>query len=211
MSQAPAPDGPDPDCMASLDAVRADIWPRLMRGKADRRSPLHTLSVGTIAQDGCPDQRIMVLRGVDSVACSLRFHTDARSAKVISHSDEQPVSVLGYDPAAKIQLRLKGIARIHRNDGLADEAWAASTLSSRRCYLAQPGPGTEIVLADAGLPDHLADRVPTETETLPARANFAVLVATIDTVDWLYLAAAGHRRARFTREGAQWQGRWLIP
>lgn len=206
MSEAPAP-----DCMVSLDAVLADIWPRLMRGKADRRSPLHTLSVGTIAQDGRPDQRIMVLRGVDAVACSLRFHTDARSAKVIFRPDQQPVSVLGYDPAAKVQLRLTGIARIHHNDSVADAAWAASTLSSRRCYLAQPGPGTEIAVADAGLPDHLADRVPTEGETLPARANFAVLVATIDTIDWLYLAAAGHRRARFIREGAQWQGRWLIP
>lgn len=206
MSEAPAP-----DCMASLDAVLSDIWPRLMRGKADRRSPLHTLSVGTIAQDGRPDQRIMVLRGIDAAACSLRFHTDARSAKITSRPDEQPVSVLGYDPAAKVQLRLTGFARIHRSDSVADAAWAASTLSSRRCYLAQPGPGTEIALADAGLPDHLADRVPTESETLPARANFAVLVATIDTIDWLYLAAAGHRRARFIREGAHWQGHWLIP
>ncbi|RVT40691.1 pyridoxamine 5'-phosphate oxidase family protein [Sphingobium algorifonticola] len=202
---------PDTACMDSLDAVWADIWPRLVRGKADRRSPLHTLSVGTIAQGGRPDQRIMVLRAVDVVASTLRFHTDARSSKVRSAADEQPVSVLGYDPGAKVQLRLSGIARVHCNDDLADAAWAASTLSSRRCYLAEPGPGTEIAVGDAGLPAHLVARVPTASETSPARAHFAVLVASIDSIDWLYLAAAGHRRARFATDGAGWSGRWLIP
>ena len=206
MSKAPAP-----DCMTSLNAAWSDIWPRLAAGKSDRRSPLHTLAVGTVKADGRPDQRIMVLRGVDPTAFTLRFHTDERSAKVESLTPDQPVSVLGYDSAAKVQLRLSGLGRIHRDDAVADAAWTASTLSSRRCYLAQPGPGTVIDMAGAGLPPEMTDRVPTESEAMPARANFAVLIATIDAIDWLYLAAAGHRRARFVHRDGAWQGRWLIP
>ena len=40
-------------------------------------------------------------------------------------------------------------------------------------------------------------RKPTEAELEPARGNFAVLLVTLEELDWLHLDHAGHRRARF--------------
>jgi hypothetical protein len=39
------------------------------------------------------------------------------------------------------------------------------------------------------------------------------LLVEIDTIEWLYLANAGHRRARWQWNEAQnaWAGSWLIP
>jgi hypothetical protein len=56
------------------------------------------------------------------------------------------------------------------------------------------------------------DRRPTEEETQPGRANFALVVTRATAIDWLYLASEGHQRARFGlgADGA-WQGCWLEP
>jgi pyridoxamine 5'-phosphate oxidase len=192
-----------------LDAVLADIWMRLVRGGADRKSAFHTPVVGSVDDAGDPQQRVMVLRKCDEAARSMRFHTDSRSAKV--HQIDRRVSVLGYDPSAKIQIRVVGTAAIERDGDVADAAWAASNASSRRCYLAEPGPGTITPLPGSGLPASVESRVPDIEETLPGRANFAVMMVKLDSLEWLYLAHDGHRRARFVWEGDGWRGEWLIP
>ena len=54
---------------------------------------------------------------------------------------------------------------------------------------------------------------PSEEQLLPARENFAVLLIEPTSLDWLYLAHDGHRRAQFARAmpGQDWQGTWVIP
>jgi pyridoxamine 5'-phosphate oxidase len=191
-----------------LDAVFDDAWTRLVRGAKDRRSPFHTPVVATGGE--AVRQRVMVLRRADRDASILRFHTDRRSAKVEAIGDGARVSVLGYDPAARIQISLRGMARMALPDE-ADAFWAKTTLSGRRCYLVEPGPGVPVVGAVSGLPDALTDRVPTAAESEAGRANFAALLVTIDQIEWLELTARGNRRAAFVRHGAGWTGTWLIP
>ncbi len=65
-----------------LDFALEKSWELLREGKRDRNSPLHTLAVGTVDQNGKPSQRIMVLREVDRKSRLLRFNTDARVPKV---------------------------------------------------------------------------------------------------------------------------------
>ena len=36
------------------------------------------------------------------------------------------------------------------------------------------------------------------------RAHFALIEATVDSIDWLELHAQGHRRAAFDAAGARW-------
>ncbi len=195
----------------TLDEVLESLWQRWTRGKADRNSPLHTPVVGTVDASGKPKQRVMVLREVNRTERRMRFHTDIRSAKVDQIGDAAPVSVIGYDPSAKIQLRLSGTARIEQDSETADKAWAASALSSRRCYLANPGPGTAVDAPMSGLTAEQELVVPSQDESEAARPAFAVLLIDVTTVEWLYLAASGHRRARFDWDGAAWRGTWLIP
>lgn len=202
-----------PDLPDDLDAVLADVWQRLGRAAKDRRAAMHTPVVATIASGGIPSQRVMVLRAFDRASTTLRFHTDARAAKVDQIGDGGAVSVLGYDPGAKRQFRLTGIARIETATSATDEAWSEATLFAKRCYLADPAPGTVSGAPVSGLPEDIEGRKPEdEDEVAPGRANFALLMAEIDTIEFLHLAHTGHRRALFrkTAEGL-WQGEWLVP
>jgi pyridoxamine 5'-phosphate oxidase len=194
-----------------LESVLADIWARLVRGGADRKSAFHTPVIASVDAHGLPRQRVMVLRKCDEAAMTMRFHTDLRSDKIAEIGGAPVVSVLGYDPAAKIQIRVSGIATIESEGAAANAAWAASNPSSRRCYLAEPGPGSISEHPSSGLPASVENRVPDIAETESGRANFAVMIVTLDSLEWLYLAHDGHRRARFVREDRAWRGVWLIP
>lgn len=195
----------------TLDAVLADIWMRLVRGGADRRSAFHTPVVASVDAEGVPQQRVMVLRKCVEADATMRFHTDLRSAKVGEMGTRARVNVLGYDPAAKIQIRASGMAIVTGTGDIADAAWLASSPSSRRCYLTRYGPGSVTDKPISGLPASLESRVPERSETEAGRINFAVLTVTLDTLEWLYLAHDGHVRARFAHENGVWKGQWLIP
>jgi pyridoxamine 5'-phosphate oxidase len=194
-----------------LDAIRADIWARWERGAADRRSPFHTPVVASFSAESFPEQRVMVLRKADRVEEILRFHTDVRSAKVGQLRQSSQVSVIGYDPQAKVQIRASGIADIAHQGPIADAAWAATSISGRRCYLADPAPGSVSKAPTSGLPSAFESTMPTTAESEAGRANFAVLIVTVNRLEWLYLAANGHRRAAFTRDDDTWRGTWLVP
>ena len=194
---------------AGLHDVLLDISTRLGAAARDRKSSMHTPVIGTA--DG--DLRVMVLRACDPDLAALRLHTDARSPKAALIAQRPEVALLAYDPAAKIQIRARGLGRIERDGPVADAAWAAATAFARRCYLTSAGPGSEANAPQSGLPPELEGIRPTEEQLLPARENFAVLLITLTELDWLYLAHNGHRRAKFSRgdAGRPWQGTWVVP
>ena len=193
----------------TLDEVLADISERLQRAARDRRSAMHMPVVGT--RDG--DLRMMVLRACDPDFAQVRFHTDARSHKVGVIGDGAPVGFLAFDPEAKVQIRAHGTGRIETAGPAVDAAWAQADAYARRCYLAEAGPGTQIAEPASGLPLAVEGIRPTEAQLVPARENFAILLIALTSLDWLYLAHNGHRRAKFSRggPGQPWQGTWVIP
>ncbi len=203
---------PDPFAVPdNLDAILNDIWMRWGRGAADRRSPFHTPAVASIRPHATPDQRIMVLRKADRHAGLLRFHTDVRSNKVAQFAGCDKISVAGYDPGAKIQLRATGQAAVTAKGAIVDAAWAATSPSGRRSYLTTLPPGSVSDDATSGLPAPFDTTMPTARESEAGRANFALVVMTVTHLEWLHLAATGHRRAAFSRGEAGWTGTWLIP
>jgi pyridoxamine 5'-phosphate oxidase len=189
--------------------VLADAANRLGKATESARHPMHAPVVGTA--DG--DLRMMVLREAAPDLSLLRFNTDWRSGKAALISAGNAVSVLAYDPEARVQLRMKGVGRVEPRGPVADAAWKAARLSSKRCYLAQSGPGALLDAPGAALPDHLLDRSPTGEEAEAGRANFAVLLIEVLVLDWLQLTHHGGVRARFEREGVahQWQSAWIAP
>ena len=54
---------------------------------------------------------------------------------------------------------------------------------------------------------------PDEAQLADYRQNFSTMLVEIQSVEWLYLANPGHRRARWQWQYAQksWQGNWLVP
>lgn len=186
----------------TFDAIRRDIDERLSHAVRDRHAPMHTPVVVTADADA----RIMVLRDFCPQTWSLRFHTDARAPKAALIGAGAPVGVLFYDKPAKVQLRCRGTGRIEATGPIADAAWAQSSRFARRCYMGE-GPGAVADQPTSGLPPEFEGYEPSETELLPARANFAVLIVTLTAIDWFHLAHTGHRRAIIE----QGEGRWVAP
>jgi pyridoxamine 5'-phosphate oxidase len=201
------------DFYNDLEASLAEAWRLIEPGSIDRRSEAHCPSVATLDANGFPSQRVMILRHVDWAARKLRFHTDARSTKTQTLSERNAASVLFYLPEAKIQLRLNGTMSMSTAGEEIDDAWDSATLFARRAYMATIAPGTVVGQPVSGLPSFIEGRQPTEEDIAPARENFALLHVEFDTVEWLYLANSGHRRARWRWDAAAktWHGCWLIP
>ena len=195
-----------PTMFEQLDEIRADCANRLIRAARDRKSPMHTPVIVTADVDA----RVMVLRAFDAAAWRLRLHTDTRAPKAHAVAADPRVAAVFYDKGAKIQLRVRGTARIEAEGPVADAAWAASTNFARRCYLGD-GPGAVSAEATSGLPPAFEGVEPDEAQLVPARENFAVLLIEIVELDWLYLAHTGHRRAQFLRTDGAWNGRWVAP
>lgn len=196
-----------------LELSLDEAWSLVNSGVTNRHSPAHMPTVGTVDENGAPQLRIMVLRDVSRETRTLRFHTDLRSIKAGQIRRNSATSVLVYDPAAKAQIRLSGRAIITEEGTVADTAWMTSTPFARRCYMAEAAPGTPLTTSSSGLPDWIEGKQPDEDQLADYRPNFAALLVEIDTVEWLYLANAGHRRARWHWNAAQtsWLGSWLVP
>ena len=181
-------------------------------GASNRQAAAHHPVIASVDNEGSPHQRVMILRQVDWAARQLRLHTDVRTDKVTQFHKNGAVSALIYDEPAKLQIRMSGIARIAPDD-ISDAAWNSSTAFARRCYMAEGGPGARSTLPTSGLPGWIEGKQPDEEQLASARSNFAVLLITVDRIEWLYLANSGHRRARWCWDDAdqQWSGTWLIP
>ena len=206
---SPRPDAPFKD---DLDLSLQRAMEMLFRGAQNRRAPFHTPVFATQGGVFGVDARTVVLRDFVQETRRLRFHSDIRTQKS-THVSENPNGLfVFYDPGARIQLRAYGPCTLHQDDDIAEAAWADSQHFSRRCYMALIGPGLAADGPTSGLPESVEGRVPTEEETLLGRPFFSVMLLTITSLDWLFLAHDGHRRARFSwDEGGTCQKEWLVP
>jgi hypothetical protein len=183
-----------------LDEILDVAFGLIARGVADRESGFRTPALATVDATGAPRQRIVVLRGFDPAARMVRVHTDLRSAKADEIAREPRVSLLFYDAAGRVQVRLIGRASLHTGDDVADTAWRSSAPSSRTCYAAAAAPGVIVPSPPAA---------PVDAEG--GRVHFLVIRMTFDQLEWLFLAASGHRRARFAWCGHAMHAAWLAP
>ena len=195
-----------------LSLTLAEIQRVIEDGAVNRHAASHNPVVANIDADGRPSQRVMILRECNWSGAKLRFHTDLRSDKITQLADRHDASVLIYDKDAKLQIRLSGKAFIGSKVA-AENAWATSTEFARRCYMTQSAPGTLSDIPISGLPAWIEGKKPTEEMLISARENFAILHFEFDSIDWLYLANSGHRRAKFSynKLNDAWDGQWLIP
>ncbi len=191
---------PDPDYRsASLDDLHDIIWTLLKEGTQDAFSPFHTAALATIADHG-PEVRTVVLRHADAGARQVGCHTDWRSPKRVQVENQPRISWMFYDRERKIQLRLRGQAFLNGKNALARDRWERSAPHSRKCYASPLRPGTLVNQPQAAPPDAES-----------GWCNFAVLLCHIDYVDWLFLHAAGHRRANLLWRHNAWKAFWVSP
>lgn len=208
---ADAATGAEPAIPQALGEIERHCFALLARGVRDRRSACHLAVLATTGLDGFPAARTVVLRAVDAAARTLRFHTDRRSPKLAALAADPRMAIHFYDPRARLQFRFRAIAALHVGDETTQAVWRDVAPFSRRCYLGLT-PGSVSAAPTSGLPPELETRAPGPEESASGLANFAVLRARLVELDWLHLAAAGHRRARFDwSDPAAPAATWLAP
>ncbi|MER0239746.1 pyridoxamine 5'-phosphate oxidase family protein [Fulvimarina sp. MAC8] len=206
-----------PDWYDDLDGTLDNALAELSAAVSDRGHGFRTFTLASIGPEGAPSARIVVLRAVDAPRRQLRFHTDLRSEKVDQLAKNDLVSMVFYDKARKLQLRVNGRAAVKSiaegdGDDLAAQAFAASQPMSRECYRVEPGSGSIIDAPDGYSHAAVSDREDGDVLTDPGAEHFAAVVVTFDVIEVLYLAAEGHRRSRFEwSDGGAFQGVWLTP
>ena len=155
------------------------------------------------------DGRIVVLRKSDQLNNIVQFHSDIRSDKIEKLKKNSKAAMLFYDKDEKIQVRLKIECVVNHNNEITKESWSKTQHISRKCYLVDNGPGSESTSPTSGLKPELDNFEFTMEQSEEGYKNFTVIQCKIKLIEWLYLAAKGHRRARFDLETKK--DTWLVP
>lgn len=192
----------------SLEELEKESWDRLVIGATKSKDAFHTPCIATLNQHEV-NMRTVVLRKAIPSAKELRFHTDIRSRKWLELAQNDSISALFYDASERIQLRVKGKALLHFNNEITSEAWNKTTLSSRKCYLTEFSPSSFTESSTSGLAEDIEQENFTFQESEVGQKNFGIVSIRVESIDWLWLNHAGHRRAFFDYKLDSFQ--WMIP
>ena len=188
--------------------IKKKIWSMLDDAVTNRSSQFR-IPVFICGDQKDFDGRIVVLRKSDQSNNLVQFHSDIRSDKIPKLKNNKNASMLFYDKEEKIQVRLKVECTINHNNKITKESWLKTGHISRKCYLVENGPGTESIDPTSGLKPELDNFEFTMEQSEEGYKNFTVIQCKIKTIEWLYLAAKGHRRARFELDNNKEY--WLVP
>jgi len=199
-----------PDFYNNLDKIYLKIWELLKTALSNRDLPFH-IPVFICGQNGDTDGRMVVLRGINEKDKNLWFHTDIRSKKIRTLKTNPIASLLFYDKEEKVQLRITGKTKINYQNNITKKSWNKTAHMSRQCYLGNKAPGSESILPTSGLTEEIDNHKYSIEESEIGYKNFCVVEIFIESIEWLYLAARGHRRAYFTLKNSSVEKKWLIP
>jgi pyridoxamine 5'-phosphate oxidase len=188
--------------------IEKKIWLMLNDAVTNRKSPFR-IPVFICGEQSDFDGRIVVLRKADKNNKIVQFHSDIRSDKIKKLKKNTNASILFYDKEEKIQVRLKVKCLVNHANEVTRESWFKTQHISRKCYLVDDSPGSESTIPTSGLKPELDNFEFTKEKSEEGYKNFTVIQCNIKTMEWLYLAAKGHRRAKFDLENNK--NCWLVP
>jgi|TARA_B110000483_G_scaffold71085_1_gene88692 pyridoxamine 5'-phosphate oxidase len=197
-----------PSFYEDFSEIKTKIWSMLNNAIKDRSSQFRIPVFICGSQDDF-DGRIVVLRKSDQSNNLIQYHSDIRSSKIAKLRNNKNASMLFYDKDEKIQVRLKVDCTVNHDNEITKESWLKTGHMSRKCYLVDNGPGTESPSPTSGLKPELDNFEFTMEQSEAGYKNFTVIQCKIKNMEWLYLAAKGHRRAKFDLKTNK--DYWLIP
>src|SRR5210317_961769 len=183
----------------NFDEIIKKIW-LMLDDAVTNRSSQFRIPVFICGTQNDFDGRIVVLRKSDQKNHLIQFHSDIRS-----------------DKEEKIQVRAKVECIVNHKNEITKQSWLKTAHISRKCYLVDNGPGTESDEPTSGLKPEKDNFDYTMKESEKGYENFTVIQCKIKSFEWLYLAAKGHRRAKFEfannlgSETTFIRKTWLIP
>ena len=138
------------------------------------------------------DARTVVLREVDPEARQLVCYSDSRAPKLAQLRSHPQGTLLMWSRRLSWQLRAHARFEIETEGLAASSRWARLKFSpAAQDYLAPLPPGAPLSAAAAAA-------------ARGEREYFAVITASVLTIDWLELHPMGHRRAIFEDGAARW-------
>lgn len=195
----------------ALSEIHTSIWDLLESSAAENAPGWRLPVLATLTEHGC-EQRTVVLRVVDRAHDALLFHTDVRSSKVYQIQRDARVSLLFYDHDRSVQLKIRGVASIHQEDGFAQSLWDAGTPASLKMYSAPLSPGTQCDSFNHNMAESLLGRLPERHEIEAGRVNFCAIRIVVQSAEWLRLSQSGHLRASFAyADGRLVSADWIAP
>ena len=197
-----------PTYYEDLSEIKNKIWLMLNDSITNRGSQFR-IPVFICGDQNNFDGRIVVLRKADQANNFIQYHSDIRSDKIEKLKKNKNASMLFYDKEEKIQVRLKVECTINHDNKITKESWLKTAHISRKCYLVDNGPGTKSDNPTSGLKPELDNFEFSMEQSEEGYKNFTVIQCKIKSIEWLYLAAKGHRRAKFDLENNK--EHWLIP
>ncbi len=183
------------DRLTDLTLLREAIWRELRHAVQTRDHPWRTPVLAT-TEAGIADARTVILREVDTAGERVVIYTDSRAAKAVQLRAEPSAMLVLWSPALGWQLRCRLVVQVPDQGLAVTSRWARIGLSrSATDYLSPMAPGAEL--------DSTPSAPPTRQGPIEHH-HFGMLDGQVLSVDWLELHPAGHRRARFDRQGARW-------
>ena len=199
-----------PDYYNDLDKIYFKIWDLLEKGLADRNAPFH-IPTFICGKNENFDGRLVVLRGVSQKDKKIWFHSDIRSKKIKILKTNPLSSLLFYDKSEKIQLRIYCNSKINYQNDITEKSWKKTVHMSRQCYLGKKAPGEISAVSTSGLSKNVDDLKYSIEESEIGYKNFCLVENFINSIEWLYLAAKGHRRAFFSLNNDLIEKKWINP
>jgi len=197
-----------PSYYEDFTEIKNKIWLMLDNAIKDRASPFR-IPVFVCGNQDDFDGRIVVLRKSDQSNNLIQYHSDIRSNKITKLKANKNAAMLFYDKEEKIQVRLKVECIVNHDNDITKQSWLKTGHMSRKCYLVDNGPGTESNTPTSGLKPELDNFEFTMEQSEVGYKNFTVIKCKIKSMEWLYLAAKGHRRAKFDLVNNK--EHWLVP
>ena len=191
-----------------FNEIKKKVWSMLDDAVTNRSSQFR-IPTFICGHNNDVDGRIVVLRKADQQNNLVQFHSDIRSDKIELLKNNSNAALLFYDKDEKIQVRLKVNCIINHKNDITKNSWEKTQHISRKCYLVDNGPGTESDIPTSGLKPELDNFDYTKEQSEEGYKNFTVIQCKIKSIEWLYLAAKGHRRAKFDLESNK--DTWLVP
>jgi pyridoxine/pyridoxamine 5'-phosphate oxidase len=174
-----------------------NLWGELEHAVCQPRHPFRWPVLATASSSGDAHLRIVVLRAVHSN--HLTVYTDARTQKVADLKQNPKASLLFFDPAKLLQLRIIGDTIIHSQDPESKRLW--ENLKPRQ----------KIEYQSVFPPGSIAEREITKTNVNIESKYFSVLKVYPKEMDLLQLSPTGHSRHRLKRNGDAWSLYRVVP
>jgi len=180
------------------EQVLLHIWSAL-EGGTKSHAPFNLLQFATVAYNGKPSVRTIVLRQFTRRLGELFFVTDAGSAKMSQLRSNNDVSLVGYDPATWTQIRLSGLASVSQDEDERLAQWNMLSTRTRRSFLPRDaGFRVDDQACEEGAGPQIQLSVPP--------AAFALVKVTLVTVELLDVSDEEHVQYNFNRADGTWSG-----